>query len=140
MKYLLYFLLCAGVMAGTNYVYYSIQDGRPQQVAADCSYDSVKDTVSMGGIDWTLVRVGSFTAKTPQPFTNVSQVVLTPYLPMTADGKTAQQAAAQITPAMQALMDIINETRPATNQITAARLLSATTNKITKVQSQVSIE
>lgn len=135
MKCLIYLLLCSAAISETNYVYYMTTDNRPLQVAQTCSYDietkSVKlGEIAMSGIDWNLVRVAIFTDKIPKPFTNVSQVTATQYLPMSEPEKASRAAALQITPAVKALMDLINETRPATNKITEARLISVVTNKI----------
>lgn len=81
-----FFLTILPALAETNYVYYNIQDGRPQQVASTCSYDVTKDAVQLGefglsGIDWNLIHVDSFTDPIPVPFTNVSQVIRSECLP-----------------------------------------------------------
>jgi len=131
-------LISVSVLAETNYVYYSAQNGIPLVVTNSCSYDVGKDSVTMGGmtmggIDWSQIRVGSFTDKIPKPFTNVSQVVLTSYLPLTKEGKARETATLQITPGVQALMDAMNKRLPATNKITDAELFSATTNRASKM-------
>ena len=86
MKCILYFLFCAVTLAETNYVYYSTHNNSPQFVANACAYDFGIDSVTigdmtMGGIDWSVIRVASFTVPIPDPFTNVNQVALTEILP-----------------------------------------------------------
>ena len=39
--------------------------------------------VQMQGIDWSVIRVGTFNNPVPQPFTNIDQVSLVGYLPLT---------------------------------------------------------
>ena len=83
----------------TNYVYYSVEDGMPRAVAGSCSYEVAKDKVTMGdyamgGIDWSVVRVGSFAGQVPVPFTNVSQVSLSSFLPQTEAERQSRKSEA----------------------------------------------
>jgi hypothetical protein len=94
MKKIFLFLIFAAcqTLAKTNYVYYSIDKNLPQIVTNSYSYSIDQDSVSMGnlllsGINWSLIRVDSFTNDIPRPFTNVNQVTRINVLPLTLDDK-----------------------------------------------------
>ena len=84
--------------ADTNYVYYSVQNGKPQFLATSYYYEVARDIVKIGdvalnGIDWSRVRVGWFTNDIPVPFTNISQVSITQLCPLTDEQKAAKDVA-----------------------------------------------
>jgi len=79
--------LKADIPVQTNYVFYNI-DGRIQKVSSTMTYidalDKLQmDDVTMGGIDWTVMALGSFTGPVPEGLINTNQITITKIRPLT---------------------------------------------------------
>ena len=78
--------LKADVPIQTNYVFYNT-NGRIQKVSSLMTYNEAKDTlqmddVTMGGIDWTVMALGSFTGAIPEGLVNTNQIIITKIRPL----------------------------------------------------------
>ena len=82
-------LISVNAFAQTNYMFYNT-NGNIQKVSSTMSYVEAKDTlqmgdVTMGGIDWTVMCLGSFTNQIPEEFTNANQVAINKIKPLTEE-------------------------------------------------------
>ena len=152
LKFFLFFLLCGFVWAD-GVVIFEKSSGNIQSNMNSTTFYAFqpKETVADGNVvlgsqvyypvDWSKFDLGSYT-KAATDATNISQLVgfkAQDVLTQQSDAVVmSNKASSVITPAVKALMDCVNKRLPATNQITAVELTTATTNKIK--QASVSIE
>lgn len=131
-KLLIFFLATMTAISETNYVVYVLSTGA--KVSYDRQYEIDAYRISVDGVsfkpasDPNLICGILSTTNDPSKIVNISELKSKTIL-VPGDFLKQTQAAKEITPAVQAFMDCYNKKNP-TNQITAAELTTATTNRI----------
>lgn len=154
MKTLLFLLgLLAGVArAETNYVYCT--DGAPSCIGTEFRHDAIKDHVmifspkpsglvpagwvTMGGIDWTHVKVAMTTDKLPKHFTNINQVAHTVILPLKPEEKSdwRRRLDPAVVAVVEALVQVVNSKQTdSAKVITEAEVKAVLETKLPAVSS-----